>query len=130
MRTLNIVVIILVFIFGIYQMRNASSVLNTDWFKNLNYNDKLKTTSIVKGNWKISIILLSIVVCEMLILISSFIGKTHYYENIINISVLIISIIVTISLIINNQKLNKDLKKQHLLIGEIYERKNVKNFRI
>ena len=39
MRTLNIVVIILVFIFGIYQMRNASSVLNTDWFKNLNYND-------------------------------------------------------------------------------------------
>ena len=43
MRTLNIVVIILVFIFGIYQMRNASSVLNTDWFKNLNYNDKLKT---------------------------------------------------------------------------------------
>ena len=27
MRTLNIVVIILVFIFGIYQMRNASSVL-------------------------------------------------------------------------------------------------------
>lgn len=49
MRTLNIVVIILVFIFGIYQMRNASSVLNTDWFKNLNYNDKLKTTSIVKG---------------------------------------------------------------------------------
>ena len=73
MRTLNIVVIILVFIFGIYQMRNASSVLNTDWFKNLNYNDKLKTTSIVKGNWKISIILLSIVVCEMLILISSFI---------------------------------------------------------
>ena len=130
MRTLNIVVIILVFIFGIYQMRNASSVLNTDWFKNLNYNDKLKTTSIVKGNWKISIILLSIVVCEMLILISSFIGKTHYYENIINISVLIISIIVTISLIINNQKLNKDLKKKHLLIGEIYERKNVKNFRI
>lgn len=130
MRTLNIVVIILVFIFGIYQMRNASSVLNTDWFKNLNYNDKLKTTSIVKGNWKISIILLSIVVCEMLILISSFIGKTHYYENIINISVLIISIIVTISLIINNQKLNKDLKKYHLLIGEIYERKNVKNFRI
>ena len=111
MRTLNIVVIILVFIFGIYQMRNASSVLNTDWFKNLNYNDKLKTTSIVKGNWKISIILLSIVVCEMLILISSFISKTHYYENIINISVLIISIIVTISLIINNQKLNKDLKK-------------------
>lgn len=111
MRTLNIVVIILVFIFGIYQMRNASSVLNTDWFKNLNYNDKLKTTSIVKGNCKISIILLSIVVCEMLILISSFIGKTHYYENIINISVLIISIIVTISLIINNQKLNKDLKK-------------------
>ena len=103
MRTLNIVVIILVFIFGIYQMRNASSVLN--------YHDNLKTTSIVKGNWKISIILLSIVVCEMLILISSFIGKTHYYENIINISVLIISIIVTISLIINNQKLNKDLKK-------------------
>ena len=109
MRTLNIVVIILVFIFGIYQMRNASSVLNTDWFKNLNYNEKI--TSILKGNWKISIILLSIVVCEMLILISSFIGKTHYYENIINISVLIISIIVTISLIINNQKLNKDLKK-------------------
>ena len=111
MRTLNIVVIILVFIFGIYQMRNASSVLNTDWFKNLNYNDKLKTTSIVKGNWKISIILLSIVVCEMLILISSFIGKNHNHEDIINIALLTISAIVTISLIINNQKLNKELKK-------------------
>ena len=90
---------------------NINNNFNNKINENLNYNDKLKTTSIVKGNWKISIILLSIVVCEMLILISSFIGKTHYYENIINISVLIISIIVTISLIINNQKLNKDLKK-------------------
>lgn len=111
MKILNIVLLIIIFIFGIYQMRSASSVLNTDWFKSLSYNDKLKATSIVKGNWKISIILLSIIVCEMLILISSFIGKTNYYENFVNISVLIISITVVILLIINNQKLNKYLKK-------------------
>ena len=105
MKILNVLVLISVFIFGIFQMRKSSSILKTDWFKALSYNEKLETTAKVKGNWKTSIILLSILVCEMLILISSFIGKTHYYENIINISILIVSGVVAIFLIINNKKL-------------------------
>lgn len=111
MKILNVLVLISVFIFGIFQMRKSSSILKTDWFKALSYNEKLETTAKVKGNWKTSIILLSILVCEMLILISSFIGKTHYYENIINISILIVSGVVAIFLIINNKKLSKDIKK-------------------
>ena len=111
MKILNVLVLISVFIFGIFQMRKSSSILKTDWFKALSYNEKLETTAKVKGNWKTSIILLSILVCEMLILISSFIGKTHYYENIINISILIVSGVVAIFLIINNKKLSKYIKK-------------------
>ena len=111
MRILNIVFLIIIFIFGVFQMRSSSSVLKTDWFKSLSYNEKLKTTSKIKNNWKTSIILLAIIVCAMLILISSFIGKSNYYENIINVSILIINIIVTILLIVNNQKLLKDIKK-------------------
>lgn len=111
MKILDIIVLISVFIFGIFQMRKSSSIIKTDWFKSLSYNEKLETTAKIKGNWKTSIILLSIIVCEMLILISSFIGKTHYYENIINISILIVSIIVTFFIIINNRKLSKDIKK-------------------
>ena len=106
MRILNIVFLIIIFIFGVFQMRSSSSVLKTDWFKSLSYNEKINTTGKVKANWKRSIILLAITICEMLILISSFIGKNHNHEDIINISA-----IVTISLIINNQKLNKELKK-------------------
>ena len=110
MKILNVLVLISVFIFGIFQMRKSSSILKTDWFKALSYNEKLETTAKVKGNWKTSIILLSILVCEMLILISSFIGKTHYYENTINILILIVGVIVTIFLVINNQKLEKNIK--------------------
>lgn len=129
MRILNIVFLIIIFIFGVFQMRSSSSVLKTDWFKSLSYNEKINTTGKVKANWKRSIILLAITVCEMLILISSFIGKNHNHEDIINIALLTISAIVTISLIINNQKLNKELKNS-ICIGEIYEGKNFKNFRI
>ena len=111
MRILNIVFLIIIFIFGVFQMRSSSSVLKTDGFKSLSYNEKINTTGKVKANWKRSIILLAITVCEMLILISSFIGKNHNHEDIINIALLTISAIVTISLIINNQKLNKELKK-------------------
>lgn len=111
MKIVNIILLIIIFIFGVFQMRSSSSVLKTDWFKKLTYNEKINTTGKVKANWKRSIILLAITVCEMLILISSFIGKNHNYENVINIVLLIISAIVTISLIVNNQKLNKELKK-------------------
>ncbi|MEN8076306.1 hypothetical protein ABFP60_05040 [Clostridioides difficile] len=111
MKIINVVLLICVFIFGVFQMRKSSSIIRSDWFKSLSYDEKLSTTAKIKGNWKISIILLAIIVCEMLILISSFIGKTHYYENIIDISILVVSIIVTFSLIINNQKLMKDIKK-------------------
>ncbi|MDU2489079.1 MAG: hypothetical protein E7D27_00625 [Clostridium celatum] len=111
MKIINLLLLISVFIFGIIQMRKSSSIIKTDWFKNLSYNEKIEITSKIKSNWKTSIILLAIIVCAMLILISSFIGKTHYYENIINVLILIISIIVTIFLIINNKKLSNDIKK-------------------
>ena len=110
MKIINLLLLIAVFIFGVIQMRKSSSIIKTDWFKSLSYNEKLKITSKIKSNWKTSIILLAIIVCAMLILISSFIGKTNYYENIINILILIISVIVTIFLIINNQKLEKNIK--------------------
>ena len=111
MKIINLLLLIAVFIFGVIQMRKSSSIIKTDWFKSLSYNKKLQTTSKIKSNWKTSIILLAIIVCAMLILISSFIGKTHYYENIINISILIVSGVVAIFLIINNKKLSKDIKK-------------------
>ena len=85
MKIINILLLIAVFIFGVIQMRKSSSIIKTDWFKSLSYNEKLE--------------------------ISSFIGKTNYYENIINILILIISVIVTIFLIINNKKLSNDIKK-------------------
>ena len=111
MKIINLLLLISVFIFGIIQMRKSSSIIKTDWFKSLSYNEKLEITSKIKSNWKTSIILLAIIVCAMLILISSFIGKTHYYENIINVLISIISIIVTILLIINNKKLSDNIKK-------------------
>ena len=111
MKIINIVLLIFVFIFGIFQMRKSSAIIKTEWFKDLSNNEKRLTTSKIKENWKISIILMSILVCDMLILISSFIGKTHYYENIINIAIFIVSILVVVGLVINNRKFNKDIKK-------------------
>lgn len=111
MKIINILLLVSVFIFGIIQMRKSSSIIRTDWFKNLSYNEKLTITAEIKDNWKTSIILLAIIVCAMLILISSFIGKTHYYENIINIAIFIVSILVVVGLVINNRKFNKDIKK-------------------
>ena len=73
MKIINILLLVSVFIFGIIQMRKSSSIIRTDWFKNLSYNEKLTITAEIKDNWKTSIILLAIIVCAMLILISSLI---------------------------------------------------------
>ena len=39
MKILNILVLIAVFVFGIFQMQKSSSILKTDWFKSLSYNE-------------------------------------------------------------------------------------------
>lgn len=111
MKILSIVLLIFVFLFGIFQMKKSSAILKTDWFKGLSYNEKINITAKIKFNWKTSIILLAVIVCEMLILISSFIGKIHYYENMINILILLTCIVITILLVINNKKLLNDIKK-------------------
>ena len=68
MRILNIVILIIIFIIGVLQMRSNSSILKTDWFKSLSYNEKINTTGKVKANWKRSIILLAITIFLILYL--------------------------------------------------------------
>ncbi len=45
MKILNIVLLIFVFLFGIFQMKKSSAILKTDWFKGLSYNEKINITA-------------------------------------------------------------------------------------
>ena len=48
MKILNIVLLIFVFLFGIFQMKKSSAILKTDWFKGLSYNEKINITAKIK----------------------------------------------------------------------------------
>lgn len=109
------VTIIFVFIVGIIFMKKATSILEVEKFKKLSYTDKVEVTSNIKSNWKLSILLLSVLVCELLVLISFFIGKTTFsYENTVNISIIIINVIILILLYLNNIKIEKYFKNINL----------------
>ena len=92
-------------------MKKISSILKTSFFKDLPYNDKIKITSMVKDNWKHTIIALAVIVCGILIVASSFIGKVHNYDTIINIAMIILSIVDSLFILYNNKKFNKNLNK-------------------
>lgn len=111
MKIINIIILISVFILGIIKMRKSSSIIRSDWFKTLSYDDKIKIVAKVKKNWKNTIFLLSIVVCAMLVLLSLFIGETHNYSGVVNILILVTSIVVAILIIMDNKSFNRDIKK-------------------
>ena len=96
-------------------MNAASSILKSEKFKSFSYTEKVEVTSNIKSNWKVSILLLAILVCDLLVIISFFISKTVYsHENAVNISSIIISIIILVLLYFNHSKIEKYFKNINL----------------
>ena len=111
MRYLSIGVVIVTLIYGILKMKEASSLINFQWYKELAYEKKIKATTIIKENWKVSIILISINIGSGLVSISTFMGKTHTHDNIVSIFTIITSIVIFILLLTNCKKVKSSIEK-------------------
>ena len=131
MVIIAIVVLLAVFIYGILEMNKSSKKISKDQIRELTTAEKNAAVGIVKSYWRVSMILLAIIIGFMVIMISQIIGKTVIYSNAVSIITMVYSLIAYIIITINKKKIenefNKIMKQQE---GESDERKNSKNFRI
>ena len=131
MVIIAIVVLLAVFIYGILEMNKSSKKISKDKIRELTTAEKNAAVGIVKSYWRVSMILLAIIIGFMVIMISQIIGKTVIYSNAVSIITMVYSLIAYVIIIINKKKMekefNKIMKQQE---GESDERKNSKNFRI
>lgn len=80
-------------IFSIYEMIDSNKLINKEWFKSLERNNKIKATTILKSFWKKNIILIALMIGALLILISTCTDEGNRYENIISIVSVIFAIL-------------------------------------
>ena len=131
MVIIAIVVLLAVFIYGILEMNKSSKKISKDKIRELTTAEKNAAVGIVKSYWRVSMILLAIIIGFMVIMISQIIGKTVIYSNAVSVITMVYSLIAYVIITINKKKMenefNKIMKQQE---GESDERKNSKNFRI
>ncbi len=109
---LVLILVVVIFILGCKKMKDASANINSKWFKELDNSKKRKATSLIKQNWKVSIILISFNIGGGLITISTFMGKDGSNDLIVNIAVAIFAAVIGLLLLINNNRLKLELEKE------------------
>ena len=114
MGYISLIAVAITLILGIIEMKKASAYIELDWYKSLGYQRKIEMTSLIKSNWKTSIILLSINIGGGLVTISTFMGKKNSNSAIVNIFVIIVVVMIAIALIVNNKKLTTLIEKFRL----------------
>ena len=131
MVIIAIVVLLAVFIYGILEMNKSSKKISKDKIRELTTAEKNAAVGIVKSYWRVSMILLAIIIGFIVIMVSQIIGKTVIYSNAVSVITMVYSLIAYVIITINKKKMenefNKIMKQQE---GESDERKNSKNFRI
>lgn len=111
MVIIAIVVLLAVFIYGILEMNKSSKKISKDKIRELTTAEKNAAVGIVKSYWRVSIILLAIIIGFMFIMISQIVGKTVIYSNAVSIISIVYSLIAYVIIIINKKKWKMNLIK-------------------
>ena len=111
MVIIAIVVLLAVFIYGILEMNKSSKKISKDKISELTTAEKNAAVGIVKSYWRVSMILLAIIIGFMVIMISQIIGKTVIYSNTVSIMAMVYSVIACVIIILNKKKMKKEFDK-------------------
>ena len=116
MGYISLIAVVVTLILGVIEMKKASAYIELDWYKSLGNQKKREMTSLIKNNWKTSIILIAINIGAGLVSVSTFMGKKNSNNTVVNISVIIVVAIVAVILILNNKKLATLIEKFRMKI--------------
>ncbi len=114
MGYIALIAVVITLMLGIIEMKKASRYIELEWYKSLGYQKKIEMTSLIKSNWKTSIILIATNIGAGLVSISTFMGKKNSNGNVVNIFVIIVVVIIAIGLLLNNKKLTTLIEKFRL----------------
>lgn len=104
MGIISILVLVGVGIYIVFEMNKAQNILKNQWFQQLDRNDKIKITAFLKNFWKKNITLISLLICWVFIIISTFLGKGTKYQGQVCELAIFCSIISIVILIISKKK--------------------------
>ena len=93
MVIIAIVVLLAVFIYGILEMNKSSKKISKDKIRELTTAEKNAAVGIVKSYWRVSMILLAIIIGFIVIMISQIIGKTVIYSNAVSVITMVYSLL-------------------------------------
>ena len=111
MVIIAIVILLTVFIYGILEMNRSSKNISKEKMRGLTTADKNAAVGIVKSYWRVSMILLAIIIGFMFIMISQIVGKTVIYSNAVSIISIVYSLIAYVIIIINKKKMENEFNK-------------------
>ena len=111
MVIIAIVVLLAVFIYGILEMNKSSKKISKDKIRELTTEEKNAAVGIVKSYWRVSMILLAIIIGFIVIMISQIIGKTVIYSNAVSVITMVYSLIAYVIITINKKKMENEFNK-------------------
>lgn len=111
MIIIAIVILLAVFIYGILEMNKSSKKISKDKMRGLTTVEKTTAVGIVKSYWRVSMILLAIIIGFIFIMISQIIGKTVTYSNAVSIIAMVYSMVACVIIRMNKKKIKKELDK-------------------
>lgn len=111
MVIIAIVVLLAVFIYGILEMNKSSKKICKDKIRELTTAEKNAAVGIVKSYWRVSMILLAIIIGFIVIMISQIIGKTVIYSNAVSVITMVYSLIAYVIITINKKKMENEFNK-------------------
>lgn len=111
MVIIAIVILLAVFIYGILEMNKSSKKISKDKMRELTTAEKNAAVGIVKSYWRVSMILLAIIIGFMFIMISQIIGKTVIYSNAVSIIAMVYSVIACVIIIMNKKKMKNEFDR-------------------
>ena len=111
MVIIAIVVLLAVFIYGILEMNKSSKKISIDKIRELTTAEKNAAVGIVKSYWRVSMILLAIIIGFIVIMISQIIGKTVIYSNAVSVITMVYSLIAYVIITINKKKMENEFNK-------------------
>lgn len=111
MKIIAILALVIGCIFSIYEIIDSNKLINKEWFKSLDRNNKIKATAALKSFWKKNIILIALMIGIFLILISMFTARGNRYENIISIFAVIFAILSILISVWNRKEYNDKINE-------------------
>ena len=111
MVIIAIVVLLAVFIYGILEMNKSSKKISKDKIRELTTAEKNAAVGIVKSYWRVSMILLAIIIGFIVIMISQIICITVIYSNAVSVITMVYSLIAYVIITINKKKMENEFNK-------------------